>query len=165
MIDKNGIRINAGDIVQITGAYFKNDNGFYYVEQDGTNPGYAADDTQVTLKKICRNGKISTTKYNIAFFPLHSYCSDPRKNAAADEWNKEHAAIEIIKNIDNSQVLAFFEDAAKKQRETAEYYSMRGYDWEHWCKQYEETAAWYEGVVERMSVKTFTPEEFAATIQ
>ena len=85
MLDKNGIRINAGDIVQISGAYFKNDNGFYYVEQDGTNPGYLMDDTQVTLKKICRNGKISTTKYSTCFFPIGVFVSDPKKRAAANE--------------------------------------------------------------------------------
>ena len=32
MLDKNGIEIKTGDVVEITGAYFKNDNGFYYVE-------------------------------------------------------------------------------------------------------------------------------------
>lgn len=165
MIDKNGKLIKAGDIVRIAGAYFKNDNGLYYVEQDGTNPGYLMGDTQVTLKKICKNGKISTAKYNIAFFPLCSFCSDQRKNADAAEWNKEHATIEIIYDVDQSQVIKFFEDQAKDFRKQEEYYNMRGYEWEHWGKKSADAAAWYEGVVERMSIKTFSPEEFAATIQ
>ena len=29
MLDKNGIEIKTGDVVEITGAYFKNDNGLY----------------------------------------------------------------------------------------------------------------------------------------
>lgn len=32
MFDKNGHEIKTGDIVEITGAYFKNDNGLYFVE-------------------------------------------------------------------------------------------------------------------------------------
>lgn len=160
MLDKNGIRIKAGDIVQVTGAYFKTDNAYYFVEQDGTNPGYLADDSQVTLLKIGKTGKISTAKHNIAFFPLHSYTSDRAKNAAADEWNREHAAIEVIHTIDNTQVIEYFRKKAEVYRTQEQYYSMRGYDWEHWVKQYSETAAWYEGVAELLA--EYTLEEFAA---
>ena len=163
MLDKNGIRINAGDIVQISGAYFKNDNGFYYVEQDGTNPGYLMDDTQVTLKKICRNGKISTAKNSICFFPIGVFVSDPKKRAAANEWNKKHATIEIVKGIDNSQVIEFFRKEAKKHREQEDYYNMRGYEWEHWGQKYAETAAWMESVVDRLTGKGMSLEEFAET--
>lgn len=162
MFDKNGIRIQAGDIVRITGAYFKTNNACYFVEQDGTNPGYAANDTEVTLSKICKNGKISTAKYAITFFPLKSFTSDPKKSAAAAEWDKKHATIEIIHTINNEHVIAWFSQQAKERREHENYYSMRGYDWEHWVKQYAETAAWYESVVERMSKKDMTLEEFAA---
>lgn len=160
MLDKNGIRIQAGDIVRISGAYFKTDNAYYFVEQDGTNPGYVADDTEVTLKKICRNGKISTAKYSLAFFPLKSFTSDRTKNAAAEEWNKEHATIEIVHTVNNEQVIEWFEQQAKERREQEHYYSMRGYDWERWVKQYAEAAAWYESVVERMKSKEMSLEEF-----
>ena len=31
MFDKNGVEIRTGHIVKVTGAFFKNDNGLYYV--------------------------------------------------------------------------------------------------------------------------------------
>ena len=39
MLDKNGIEIKTGDVVEITGAYFKNDNGLYFVERSAGDPG------------------------------------------------------------------------------------------------------------------------------
>ena len=33
MLDKNGIEMKTGMIVQISGAYFKNDNGTYYIDR------------------------------------------------------------------------------------------------------------------------------------
>lgn len=149
MNDKNGIRINAGDIVRIEGAFFKNDNGLYFVEQDGTNPGYLADDREVTLKKICRNGKISTGKYNICFFPIKAFVNDKMKCAEAIRWNKAHATIEIVYNIDNSAVIDFFEEEARKRREQAEWYKMRGYAAGTW-ESYEKTAGYYEAAAVRM---------------
>lgn len=151
MFDKNGTRIQAGDIVRITGAYFKTDNALYFVEQDGTNPGYLANDESVTLRKICKNGKISTSNHSIAFFPLTSTVSDRMKTAEAAAWNKEHAAIEIVHGLNTEHVLAWFEEEARKQREQEEYYTMRGYDWENWGKKYADTAAWYESVVKNMT--------------
>ena len=32
MLDKNGVEILTGMVVEITGAYFKNDNGFWFVD-------------------------------------------------------------------------------------------------------------------------------------
>lgn len=161
MFDKNGTRIQAGDIVRITGAYFKTDNALYFVEQDGTNPGYLANDENVTLRKICKNGKISTGKYSIAFFPLTSTVSDRMKTAEAAAWNKEHATIEIVQGINTEHVLAWFTEEAKKQRKQEKYYTMRGYDWENWGKKYAVTAAWYENVIERMSAgEDLSPEAF-----
>lgn len=32
MTDKNNRTMKTGDVVEITGAYFKNDNGLYFVE-------------------------------------------------------------------------------------------------------------------------------------
>ena len=68
MKDKNGIKLQAGDIVEIKNAYFKNDNGFWYVEQDGSNKAYLSDDSQLTLKRIGKTGKISTAKYSTSFY-------------------------------------------------------------------------------------------------
>lgn len=43
MTDKNNVEIKAGDIVEITGAYFKHDNAIYFVEHiPGAPAGLAA---------------------------------------------------------------------------------------------------------------------------
>ena len=55
MLDKNGIEIKTGDVVEITGAYFKNDNGFYYVEHSAGDPGWSGRDH--SLRKISKRGK------------------------------------------------------------------------------------------------------------
>ena len=41
MLDKNGVELQAGMVVEITGAYFKNDNGFWFVENAPGDPGAA----------------------------------------------------------------------------------------------------------------------------
>lgn len=33
MFDKNGVEIRTGQVVKVTGAFFKNDNGLYFVEK------------------------------------------------------------------------------------------------------------------------------------
>ena len=40
MFDKNGHEIKTGDIVEITGAYFKNDNGLYFVDNSPGDPNW-----------------------------------------------------------------------------------------------------------------------------
>lgn len=163
MIDKNGTYIKAGDIVRITGAFFKVDNGLYFVEQDGSNPGYLADDRQVTLKRICKNGKISTGKNTVCFFPLKSYTNNRMKNAEALKWNREHAEIEIVRDIDDSYVIEWLEKEARNYREQEEYYNMRGYAPEHWGNKYAATAEYFEAAAARMKAEpapVMTIDEF-----
>ena len=44
MTDKNNVEIKAGDIVEITGAYFKHDNALYFVEHIPGDPGWIGGD-------------------------------------------------------------------------------------------------------------------------
>ena len=41
MLDKNGVEIKTGDIVEISGAYFKNDNGLYFVTHSPGDPTWS----------------------------------------------------------------------------------------------------------------------------
>lgn len=148
MTDKNGIIIKAGDIVKIEGAYFKNDNGYWYVEQDGTNPAYLGKD--LTLVKIGKRGKISSSKYNLCFWPILCFVSDSRKRAEAYEHNAQHATIEIVHDVDNSEVVQKFLDTAKEHEENAEYYRMRGYH-EDCYKTHEQAAAYFREAVKNMT--------------
>lgn len=112
MTDKNGIEMKTGDIVEITGAYFKNDNGLYFVENSPGDPTWCGSDH--ALKRISKRGKISTAKHNICFWPIGIFVSDRQKSAEAHRWNEGHAQIEL-KTIENmSEVSAFFKAAAER---------------------------------------------------
>ncbi len=107
MLDKNGVEIKTGQIVEITGAFFKNDNGLYFVERSPGDPGWCGSDH--SLKKISKSGKISKAKYNRGFWPIGVFVSDRFKAVEARAWNKEHAQIEVktIKNM--SEVAEHFQ--------------------------------------------------------
>ena len=124
MKDKNGIEIKTGHVVKVTGAYFKNDNGLYYVTHSAGDPSWYGND--YSLKKICRNGKISAAKYSLAFWPLKAFTNDRWKRAAADKWNKEQAEIEVVKIKNMSEIVTAFRKEAEDASEAAKYY---GYHW------------------------------------
>lgn len=111
MVDKNGIEINTGMIVEITGAYFKNDNGLYFVDRSPGDPSWIGRD--YSLKKISKAGKISKAKHNICFWPIGIFVSDRCKAAEAHRWNEKHAQIEV-KTIQNmAEVAAHFKKEAE----------------------------------------------------
>ena len=68
MQDKNGIEMKTGDIVEITGAYFKNDNGLYFIDCSPGDPNWCGSD--YSLKRISKSGKISKAKKNLCFWPI-----------------------------------------------------------------------------------------------
>ena len=119
MTDKNGIEIKTGAIVEITGAYFKNDNGLYYVANSPGDPNWCGADH--SLHKISRAGKISKAKNNICFWPIFLTVNDRFKRAEAKRWNEENATIEV-KTIPNmAEVVAHF-------IAEAEQFEARAYD-------------------------------------
>ena len=61
MLDKNGVKMRTGDIVRITDAFFKNDNGLYFIENSPGDPNWCGRDH--CLKKISKSGKISKAKH------------------------------------------------------------------------------------------------------
>ena len=115
MLDKNGKEIKTGMIVKVSNSYFKTDNGLYFVERSPGDPTWLG--TDYSLHKICRNGKISTTKYRICFWPIKTFVSNYDKNVRAKEWNREHAEIEIVSLPNMSEVKAYFQAAADEFNE------------------------------------------------
>ena len=110
MTDKNGIEIKTGMIVEITGAYFKSDNGFYFVAAAPGDPGWYGRD--YSLRKISKRGKVSTAKNSIGFWPIFVTVGGAFKAAEARNWNREHAAIEV-KAIENmAEVAGYFREKA-----------------------------------------------------
>lgn len=115
MIDKNGVEIKTGQIVEITGGYFKNDNGLYFVTHSPGDPSWSG--SSYSLTKISKTGRISKAKYNLCFWPLSPVVSDRFKTFEARAWNAEHAQIEVkeIKNM--AEVAAYFEAKAAEVEE------------------------------------------------
>lgn len=122
MTDKNNVEIKAGDIVEITGAYFKHDNALYFVEHIPGDPGWNGGD--ICLHMIGKSGKLSSTKYSTCFWPLKAYVNDREKAARANLWNSEHAQIEVRTDINQSFVAGWFRKAADDLSVTIEWHKL-----------------------------------------
>lgn len=69
---------------------------------------------------MCRNGNLSTATHNIAFWPLSAFTNNRQKNAECHEWNDKNATIEVIYNIDNTQVIEHFKQKAEEMKRYVE---------------------------------------------
>ena len=114
--DINGIEMKTGDIVEVKNAFFKNDNGIYFIAHTPGDPTWCGND--YSLRKMCKNGKISISSKNIAFWPLSAFTNNREKNRECRKWNEANATIEVIFTIDNTAVVEHFRNEAnitKKQ--------------------------------------------------
>ena len=110
MKDRNGIEIRTGDVVRVSRAYFKCDNGLWFVECSPGDISWCG--SYHSLHKISKSGKISTANRSVSSWPLMSYVSDRMKSALANEWNKANAEIEIVHGIDRTEITAHFRELA-----------------------------------------------------
>lgn len=97
--------MKTGDIVEIKNAYFKNDNGIYFIEHSPGDASWCGSDYGLT--KMCKNGKLSTSN-NLAFWPLTSFTNNRQKRLEAKAHNALYATIEIINNINASEIINYF---------------------------------------------------------
>ena len=152
MQDKNGREIRTGDIVRVSGAYFKTSNGTFYVSNLDTG-------RTLWLHRIKKNGEICIpTATSTVNWPLSSYCSDRRKNALAKEHNKEHAQIEVVSDVNTWYVAEHFREEAKKKQEAAEDIRLRN-DGRGDADACEKNAREYTAIVERLSEGAVKPKE------
>lgn len=148
MLDKNGFEMRTGDVVRISGAYFKNDNGLYFIDHSPGDPSWSGRD--YGLKKILRNGNMSKSKYSTGFWPIAVFTNDYTKNAQAKKHNAENACIEIVRGLPVAGREAHFNE----EIETAEYWRERaeynfGADNDE-AKRYRTIADYYRAVIERL---------------
>ena len=115
MLDVNGIELKAGDVVKVSGAYFKHDNGLYFIDHAPGDPSWSGSDCG--MKGLNRNGAMSKTR-TCAFWPLCAYTNDHDKNIRAREHNSAHAKIEIVRGVPVAGMIEHF----KEQKESAEYW-------------------------------------------
>lgn len=144
MMDKNGIEIKTGSIVEITGAYFKNDNGFYFVEHSAGDPDWCGKDH--CLKKIGKNGKISKAKHVTGFWPIMVCVSDRAKGAAARRWNAENATIEVKTIANMTEVVELFKEKAARVIKEADQLAWHYGEESEYIKKQRVIARHYEAV-------------------
>ena len=121
MTDKNGIEIKTGDVVEITGAYFKSDNGLYFVKHSPADPNWSGKDH--CLCRIKRTGELSTAKNRLCFWPVAVFVSSRAKSAQADAWNREHAEIEVKRIPNRAPIAAYFAAEADSLDKTIQRYT------------------------------------------
>ena len=165
MTDKNNRTMKTGDVVEITGAYFKNDNGLYFVEHTPGDPNWSGRDH--CLRRIKRNGELSTAKDNICFWPIHAFVNSRDKRAAANQWNQEHAEIEIKTFPHTEHIAKFFAAEADSLDATIKRYT---WDFGEDCqtvKDAKETQAFYRSVADglRAEQPAAAPEQPTTTQQ
>lgn len=97
MTDKNGIEIKTGDIVMITGGFFKADNGYFVVTHSPGDANWCGRDHG--LCRCSKTGKLSTGKYRTAFWPLMVTVSGYWKRIEAKEHNAKNAQIEVVGHV------------------------------------------------------------------
>lgn len=119
MLDKNGVVIKTGDVVEIKGAYFKNDNGLWFVEHSDGDADWCGKDHG--LRKISKTGKISAAARNLCFWPIMITTNSRLKRAEAKAWNKEHATIEVVSNVDRIEIAKCFEQKAENMEKQIKY--------------------------------------------
>ena len=166
MTDKNNRTMKTGDVVEITGAYFKNDNGLYFVEHTPGDPNWSGRDH--CLRRIKRNGELSTAKDNLCFWPISVYVNSRDKRAAANQWNQEHAEIEIKTFPNTAHIAAYFASEADSLDVTIKRYT---WDFGEDCqtvKDTKETQAFYRSVADGLRAEqpaAATEQPSAATTE
>lgn len=164
MTDKNNRPMKTGDVVEITGAYFKNDNGLYFVEHTPGDPNWSGRDH--CLRRIKRNGELSTAKDNICFWPISAFVNSRDKRAAANDWNREHAEIEIKTFPNTAHIAKFFADEAASLDATIKRYTWDFGEDNQTVKDAKETQAFYRSIsdglrTEQPTAATAQPEQQA----
>lgn len=129
MKDKNGIELKTGHIVEITGGFFKTDNGRFVVVHSPGDADWSGND--YSLRKVSKKDEISLAKYSIAFWPLSVCTSDRFKNIEAEAHNEKNARIEVVGEMANVKIkdeIADYE-RQKKQWQGDTFYLARLQGW------------------------------------
>ena len=118
MRDANGREMKTGDIVRVSGAYFKKDNGLYFVAHSPGDVSWSGSD--YSLRKIRKNGELTASNGDIVFWPLESFVNDREKRALAYDWNKANAKIEVVDGVDNGHIKDHFIKEAANAKVSAD---------------------------------------------
>ena len=143
MNDSNGRAIRPGDIVTVSGAYFKSSNGLFYVSNLDA-------EKSLWLHRVKKNGEICVSSASSTqSWPLTSYCSDARKNREARLHNEQHARIEITDGVNPYHVAAEFRKKEQEARDRAEN-QRRMHGDSDYARESDKTADQYAAVAARL---------------
>lgn len=109
---KEDMNFMKGDIVKVENAYTKRHNGLYVVTNVICNGRYY-------LHKVNKSGELSISNYSTCMWPLAYYSYNRGRNAAAKEWDSEHATISSATVKDMGGVIEYFRKQALECLERA----------------------------------------------
>lgn len=147
MLDKNGKEIKTGDVVMISGAYFKTDNGLYFVDRSPGDPAWLG--AYHSLWKLNKNGTLCRSKYRLGSWPLSCYVNSYEKRIEANTWNKKHAEIEIVSFAHMEGIKAHFREEQENTKERFSIFEKRGLVTELILKE-KERISFFESVISRL---------------
>lgn len=134
--DVNGVEMRTGDIVEITGGYYKSDNGMFLITVSPKDTGWNG--SYYGMERINKNGSISKAKYNNGSWPIQIYTNSRFKYFEAKNHNEQHAKIKVIKGIKKDGAIKRFNESLDELQGLHDYYKEQ-YTSE--CSLTKETAA------------------------
>ena len=72
--DVNGVEMRTGDIVEITGGFFKSDNGVFLITASPKDTGWFG--SYYAMERVNKNGSISTSKSKNGSWPIGIYINN-----------------------------------------------------------------------------------------
>ena len=146
MVDKNGRQIQTGDVVLVSGGYFKSDNGLFAVIHAPGDPDWYGE--SCCLNKLCKSGKLSEGKYATAFWPIAVNAGSWRTKMDAKSWNA-NAEILVVDDVNHSYIAENFMELAEHTQVAADLTRQSfGDDYDE-VKRLEKLKAFYISVADR----------------
>lgn len=147
MVDRNGRKIQTGDVVLVSGGYFKSDNGLFAVIHAPGDPDWYGE--SCCLNKLCKSGKLSEGKYATAFWPIAVNAGSWRTKMDAKSWNAANAEILVVDDVNHSYIAENFMELAEHTQVTADLARQSfGDDYDE-VKRLEKLKAFYISVADR----------------
>ncbi len=143
--------LRTGDIVEIKGAYFKSDNGLWFIRRAPGDADWSG--SECSLLRLCKDGKISRRANNRTFWPLICFVNDRDKKAEAKAWNERNATIRVRTDIESKYVADYFREEADKADKTFRYFKMH-YEFGEYASQKKALADFFSRVAERIEMES-----------
>ena len=154
----NNTTFNTGDIVRVSDAYFTTSNGLFFVSDGNDSPNRRSGG--IYLRRLNKSGKLSADGAKSSeSWPLHSYCSDSRKNHEANAHNEQHAKIERVEGVNTWYVAEYFRERAEEHMTRVEYNTEHGN--EDRANEYKRLVDFYNAVADRLAASAEQPKENA----